>query len=83
MTDKYDIAIMILHKKWIGFGPDGYLYIAVGDGGGSGDNDTGHVPGVGNGQSLDTLLGKMLRIDVDTGDPYAVPGDNPFVGIAG
>jgi glucose/arabinose dehydrogenase len=55
------------------FGPDGYLYIASGDGGGGGDpNDRG--------QSLDTLLGKILRLDVDSGSPYAVPADNPFVG---
>ena len=51
------------------FGPDGYLYIAVGDGG-----DGGH-----NGQKTDTLFGTILRIDVDGGDPYAVPTDNPFV----
>jgi glucose/arabinose dehydrogenase len=55
------------------FGPDGYLYIASGDGGDGGDpNDRG--------QSLDTLLGKILRIDVDSGIPYAVPANNPFVG---
>jgi len=51
------------------FGPDGYLYVGTGDGGSGGDPQ-------GNGQSLDTLLGKVLRIDVDTGDPYAVPADN-------
>lgn len=70
---------------WIGFGPnDGYLYIATGDGGGGDDNDPGHTPGVGNGQDItDNLLGKMLRIDVDAASPYMVPGDNPFVGLAG
>ncbi|MFF8778815.1 PQQ-dependent sugar dehydrogenase [Streptomyces sp. NPDC015140] len=57
----------------ITFGPDGYLYIAFGDGGGGGDPD-------GNGQKLDTLLGKLLRIDPRGGTPYAVPEDNPFVG---
>jgi glucose/arabinose dehydrogenase len=60
----------------IAFGPDGYLYIATGDGGSGGDP-------FGNGQSLATHLGKMLRIDVDAGDPYAVPDDNPFVGQDG
>jgi len=59
----------------IHFGPDGFLYIASGDGGGSED------PGD-HAQRLDTLLGKMLRIDVDTGIPYAIPSDNPFVGDA-
>ncbi|MFF9043750.1 PQQ-dependent sugar dehydrogenase [Streptomyces parvulus] len=57
----------------IKFGPDGYLYIALGDGGGGGDPE-------GNGQKLDTLLGKMLRIDPQGAEPYAVPQDNPFVG---
>ncbi|WP_193783659.1 PQQ-dependent sugar dehydrogenase [Streptomyces sp. E5N91] len=55
----------------IAFGPDGYLYIALGDGGGGGDPQ-------GNGQKLDTLLGKLLRIDPQGGDPYAIPEDNPF-----
>ena len=65
---------------WIGFGPDdGYLYIALGDGGGAGDQGTGHDPLVGNGQSDATRLGKMLRIDVNT-VPYSIPPDNPFVG---
>ncbi len=58
----------------IAFGPDGYLYIGIGDGGGAGD-DHGSI---GNGQRLTTMLGKMLRIDVDGGAPYAVPPTNPF-----
>lgn len=62
------------HKAgMLAFGPDGKLYIGLGDGGGSGDPN-------GNGQNLGTLLGKILRIDVSGSDPYLVPGDNPFVG---
>ncbi|MBZ5571494.1 MAG: PQQ-dependent sugar dehydrogenase [Acidobacteriia bacterium] len=62
----------------LAFGPDGFLYIGLGDGGSGGDP-------LGNGQSLDTLLGKMLRIDIDHasgGKNYAIPPDNPFVGTS-
>ena len=59
------------------FGPDGYLYIALGDGGAGNDVGTGHPP-AGNGQDTSTLLGSILRIDVDGGEPYAIPEDNPF-----
>jgi glucose/arabinose dehydrogenase len=61
----------------IAFGPDGYLYIGMGDGGGANDNEKGHAP-QGNGQDTTTLLGKILRIDVNKGNPYAIPSDNPF-----
>ena len=68
---------------WIGFGPDGYLYIAAGDGGGSNDQHGSN----GNGQLLTTNLGKMLRLDVngddfpaDTLKNYAIPPTNPFFG---
>ncbi len=67
----------------IAFGPDGRLYVGFGDGGGANDNETGHSPGLGNGQDKSTLSGKILRIDVDAGNPYAVPPDNPFVGEEG
>ncbi len=68
---------------WIGFGPDGKLYVSMGDGGYANDWGIGHNPLIGNGQDMTTNLGKMLRIDVDTrtdGKPYGIPPDNPFVG---
>ncbi len=69
---------------WIDFGPDGYLYIATGDGGGACDTS-------GNAQNINSFLGKMLRIDVDTDQQpgnatvwgYTSPPSNPFVGVAG
>lgn len=66
----------------LAFGRDGYLYFSVGDGGGGGDTGSGHTPEIGNAQDLATLLGKIGRIDVDAGDPYAIPADNPFVDVA-
>lgn len=54
----------------VSFGPDGMLYAGVGDGGGGGDP-------LGSGQNFNSLLGSLLRLDVDHGDPYAIPADNP------
>jgi len=62
----------------IAFGPDGFLYIGVGDGGGGNDQHGA----IGNGQLLTTLLGKMLRIDISgstAGAAYRIPADNPYV----
>ena len=59
------------------FGPDGLLYVGLGDGGDGNDVGLGHSP-QGNGQDTSTLLGKILRIDIDKGSPYSIPTDNPF-----
>jgi glucose/arabinose dehydrogenase len=68
----------------LAFGPDGLLYIGSGDGGSAADAGSGHADG-GNGQSTDTLLGKILRIDTDPSgtEPYTIPADNPFAGGGG
>ncbi len=60
----------------IAFGPDGFLYIGLGDGGSGGDPQ-------GRGQDLSDLLGSILRVDVQSGSSYTVPADNPFVSRAG
>ena len=74
----------------IAFGPDGYLYIAIGDGGGANDTPVGHVDdwypanAGGNGQDNEAnLFGNILRIDVNSGAPYGIPQDNPFVNKPG
>ncbi|MCA9171125.1 MAG: PQQ-dependent sugar dehydrogenase [Planctomycetales bacterium] len=80
---------------FVAFGPDGYLYLATGDGGSANDNNAGHTGGnssqpsgvLGNAQDLSSLLGKIHRIDVDgtngPGGQYGIPADNPFVDVAG
>jgi glucose/arabinose dehydrogenase len=69
-------ATAYLYGGQVGFGPDGMLYIALGDG------DTGGDP-LSQAQDSASLIGKLLRVDVDAGNPYAIPPDNPFVGRAG
>jgi len=60
----------------LAFGPDGFLYTSFGDGGSGGDPNN-------NGQNLGKLLGKLLRINVNSGTPYSIPPGNPFIGTAG
>lgn len=67
----------------LNFGPDGYLYASTGDGGAANDRAPGHNPTIGNSQDIHSFLGKFLRLDVDNGDPYGIPPDNPFVGVDG
>ncbi|MCC6428592.1 MAG: PQQ-dependent sugar dehydrogenase [Phycisphaerales bacterium] len=76
---------------WIGFGPDGYLHVASGDGGNSNDAGSGHTEPGGNAQDLTSnLLGKIMRVDINGDDfpadatkNYRIPGDNPLVGVTG
>ena len=76
---------------WLGFGPDGFLYVASGDGGSGNDSGTGHTADIGNAQDItNNLLGKILRVDVNGDDfstdldrNYAIPATNPFVGVVG
>ncbi len=61
---------------WLGFGPDGFLYIGMGDGGAGGDPEK-------RAQNPDELLGKILRLDVDGAAPYTIPAENPFANGGG
>lgn len=63
----------------VSFGQDGYLYVSYGDGGGEADEHGTY----GNAQNLSTVLGKLIRINVDSGSPYGIPSDNPFVSTPG
>jgi glucose/arabinose dehydrogenase len=82
-ADSEEVLLSIPHPNGnhnggqLAFGNDGYLYISTGDGGGGGDPNN-------NGQNANVLLGKILRIDVESGAPtYAVPPTNPFYGVSG
>ncbi|MDA1275373.1 MAG: PQQ-dependent sugar dehydrogenase [Verrucomicrobia bacterium] len=84
IPDSERILLQIDEPDWnhnsgrIAFGPDGLLYLSAGDGGAPNDvGSRGHAP-EGNGQNLETLLGKILRIDVNRGSPYGIPADNPY-----
>lgn len=68
----------------LGFGDDGYLYVSLGDGGATGSGAPGGGSGGdedNNGQDTSTILGSILRIEVNGGEPYQIPEDNPFVGV--
>jgi len=69
------------------FGPDGLLYVSLGDGGNADDQGDGHTDPGGNGQNINEILGSVIRIDVDGSNSangkYGVPSDNPFVGLPG
>ena len=86
--DSEEVLLSIHSPQWnhnsgnLLFGPDGYLYASVGDGGAANDLALGHAEG-GNGQDLNTLLGKILRIDVNAEKGYTIPPDNPLVGQPG
>jgi autotransporter-associated beta strand protein len=71
----------------IAFGPDGYLYLAIGDGGSANDSGNGHIASTGNAQSLSVIYGKMLRIDPNghnsANGKYGIPPTNPFVNTPG
>ena len=78
-----ELKLLVLEQPYgnhngggLAFGPDGYLYIALGDGGSGGDP-------LGNAQNTSSLLGKLLRIDVNKADGYGIPADNPYVGGGG
>ncbi len=80
VADSTEIALLHVNQPFanhngghLAFGPDGYLYIGLGDGGSGGDP-------FGNGQNINQLLGKLLRIDVDSASPYGIPPTNPFAG---
>jgi glucose/arabinose dehydrogenase len=74
----------------VAFGPDEFLYVSLGDGGGADDVGLGHVEdwyeanAGGNGQDIQqNMLGSILRIDVNAGVPYGIPADNPFAATPG